>query len=156
MKCLDRYLIWIVVLWPGSWLSETSLDWADLALPHTSSHTSHRLRGEDTSVWARMFWLEAKSSDINSCLPSCLRQSLVFIIVNAKMLGPQVSGHSPVFASHLTIGALGLQVCTTLSDFMWVLVIQTHPHVYKASTVDSREEAGLILGHCLCTGEVKV
>lgn len=50
---------------------------------------------------------------------------LLFSTAQTKLAGP-LPGGSPISASHLTVGALQLQMCATTSgSFMWVLGVPT-------------------------------
>lgn len=62
---------------------------------------------------------------VGPCLPPCVRQVLLFPDVNDRLVGPRASWDSPISASHLTLGVLVLQTCTTASVFRWALRIWT-------------------------------
>jgi hypothetical protein len=52
------------------------------------------------------------ASGVGACFLPCLRQGISFVVpccgCQAGLVSPQASGHSPVSASQLAVGALGL------------------------------------------------
>lgn len=54
---------------------------------------------------------EKTTFDVSTCLPTYLKQCLMFFIaVYSRLAGPLPSRDSPVYTSHLTVGVLGLQM----------------------------------------------
>jgi hypothetical protein len=67
-------------------------------------------------------------SHIGLCLLLCLKHDILFALSYARLAGMQASRDSCLCLPSCcksAIEAVGLQMCTTVSSFTWVLVIQT-------------------------------
>ena len=87
-----------------------------------------------------------RSEDTLGCYLVCDKVNVSYSCV-IQVIWPVSSGDSPVSASSLVIGTLGLYMCAAESGFVWFPGIETHsgPCDPMASTVPTKPSISLAL-----------